>query len=74
MTTLIIVIAVFLGVIAIGGIASARIIREYERAVVFRLGRIRPLYGPGVRRVIPGIERLVRVDLRVVSLTILRRR
>jgi regulator of protease activity HflC (stomatin/prohibitin superfamily) len=39
MTTLIIVIAVFLGVIAIGGIASARIIREYERAVVFRLGR-----------------------------------
>jgi hypothetical protein len=70
MTTLIIVIAVFLGVIAIGGIASARIIREYERA----LGRIRPLYGPGVRRVIPGIERLVRVDLRVVSLTILRRR
>jgi regulator of protease activity HflC (stomatin/prohibitin superfamily) len=70
MTTLIIVIAVFLGVIAIGGIASARIIREYERAVVFRLGRIRPLYGPGVRRVIPGIERLVRVDLRVVSLTI----
>jgi regulator of protease activity HflC (stomatin/prohibitin superfamily) len=70
MTTLIIVIAVFLGVIVIGGIASARIIREYERGVVFRLGRIRPLYGPGVRRVIPGIERLVRVDLRVVSLTI----
>jgi regulator of protease activity HflC (stomatin/prohibitin superfamily) len=70
MTTLIIVIAVFLGVIVIGGIASARIIREYERGVVFRVGRIRPLYGPGVRRVIPGIERLVRVDLRVVSLTI----
>jgi regulator of protease activity HflC (stomatin/prohibitin superfamily) len=70
MTTLIVVIAVFLGVIAIGGIASVRIIREYERGVVFRLGRICPLRGPGVCRVIPGLERLVRVDLRVVSLTI----
>jgi regulator of protease activity HflC (stomatin/prohibitin superfamily) len=48
MTALIIVIAVFLGVIVIGGIASVRIIREYERGVVFRLGRIRPLRGPGV--------------------------
>jgi regulator of protease activity HflC (stomatin/prohibitin superfamily) len=70
MTTLIIVIMVILGVITISAIASVRIIREYERGVVFRLGRIRPLYEPGVRRVIPGVERLVRVDLRVVSLTI----
>jgi regulator of protease activity HflC (stomatin/prohibitin superfamily) len=70
MTTLIIVIAVLLGVIIIGGIVSVRIVREYERGVVFRLGRLRPLYGPGVRRLIPGIERMVRVDLRVVSLTI----
>jgi regulator of protease activity HflC (stomatin/prohibitin superfamily) len=43
MTALIIVIAVSLGVIVIAGIASVRIIREYERGVVFRLGRIRPL-------------------------------
>jgi regulator of protease activity HflC (stomatin/prohibitin superfamily) len=55
MTTLIIVIAVLLGVIIIGGIVSVRIVREYERGVVFRLGRLRPLYGPGVRRLIPGI-------------------
>jgi regulator of protease activity HflC (stomatin/prohibitin superfamily) len=70
MTTLIGVIMVVLGVIIVGGIASVRVLREYERGVVFRLGRIRPLYGPGMRRVIPGVERLVRVDLRVVSLTI----
>jgi regulator of protease activity HflC (stomatin/prohibitin superfamily) len=70
MTTLIIVIAVLLGVIIIGGIVSVRIVREYERGVVFRLGRLRPLYGPGVRRLIPGLERMVRVDLCVVSLTI----
>ena len=47
-----------------------RVIREYERGVTFRLGRLRPLRGPGPCRVIPGLERLVRVDLRVVTLTI----
>lgn len=51
-------------------VASVRVLREYERGVVFRLGRLRPLYGPGVRRVVPGLERIMRVDLRVVTLTI----
>ena len=68
--TVIVVIIVIVAVIIVGMIASVRIIREYERGVIFRLGRIRPLHGPGVCRVIPGVERLVRVDLRVVSLTI----
>ena len=57
-------------VIVLGVISSVRVIREYERGVIFRLGRLRPLTGPGPRRVIPGLERLVRVDLRVVTLTI----
>jgi regulator of protease activity HflC (stomatin/prohibitin superfamily) len=70
MTGLIVMIIVLAAVIMVGVIASVRIIREYERGVIFRLGRIRPLHGPGVCRVIPGWERLVRVDLRVVSLTI----
>src|SRR6187401_3179891 len=70
MTGLIVVIIVLAAVIMVGVIASARIIREYERGVIFRLGRIRPLHGAGVCRVVPGWERLVRVDLRVVSLTI----
>lgn len=47
-----------------------RVVREYERGVIFRLGRIRPLSQPGLRRVMPGIDRLIRVDLRVVTLTI----
>ena len=38
--------------------------------MVFRLGRLRPAAGPGLCRVVPGFERLVRVDLRVVTLTI----
>jgi regulator of protease activity HflC (stomatin/prohibitin superfamily) len=52
------------------GVCSVRVIREYERGVVFRLGRLRPVREPGARRVLPGLERLVRVDLRVVTLTI----
>ena len=70
MTELIVVIIVLLAVILVGAIVSVKILREYERGVIFRLGRIRPLHGPGVCRVIPGVERLVRIDLRVVSLTI----
>ncbi|GAA2541605.1 slipin family protein [Mycolicibacterium diernhoferi] len=49
---------------------SVTVLREYERGVVFRAGRVRPLYGPGMRFVIPLVDRLVRVDQRVVTLTI----
>jgi regulator of protease activity HflC (stomatin/prohibitin superfamily) len=51
-------------------LASIRVLREYERGVVFRLGRLRPLLGPGVRPLLLGVDRLIRVDLRVVTLTI----
>lgn len=50
--------------------ASVRILQEYERGVLFRLGRLRPQLAPGLRFVLPGFNRLVRVDLRVVTLTI----
>ncbi len=49
---------------------SLRVIREYERAIVFRLGRLRPLLGPGPHLLLPLLNHLVRVDLRVVTLTI----
>ncbi|WP_101948026.1 slipin family protein [Mycobacterium sp. 3519A] len=51
-------------------IASMRIIKEYERGVAFRLGRLRGPLGPGIVVVLPGIDKLVRVDLRTVTLTI----
>lgn len=51
-------------------IGSLRIIKEYERGVAFRLGRLRPELGPGIRIVFPGLDKLVRTDLRVVTLTI----
>jgi regulator of protease activity HflC (stomatin/prohibitin superfamily) len=50
--------------------ASVRVLREYERAVVFRLGRLTGQRGPGLIMLIPGIDRMVRVSLRTVTLTI----
>ena len=49
---------------------SLKIITQYERGIVFRLGRLRPVYEPGLHLVVPFLERLVRVDTRVVTLTI----
>jgi YD repeat-containing protein len=45
-------------------IAGLRVAQEYERGVVFRLGRYKGLRGPGLFWIIPGIERSVRVDIR----------
>jgi len=50
--------------------ASVRVLREYERAVVFRLGRLTGQRGPGVVLLIPAIDRMVRVSLRTVTVTI----
>ncbi|HEX6651797.1 MAG TPA: slipin family protein [Thermoleophilaceae bacterium] len=50
--------------------ASVRILREYERAVVFRLGRVIDEKGPGLVLLIPAVDRMVRVPLRTVTLRI----
>jgi regulator of protease activity HflC (stomatin/prohibitin superfamily) len=50
--------------------ASVRILREYERAVVFRLGRVIDQKGPGLILLIPAVDRMVRVSLRTVTLRI----
>jgi regulator of protease activity HflC (stomatin/prohibitin superfamily) len=47
-----------------------RILREYERGVVFRLGRLLPQKGPGVVFLIPIVDRIVKVDLRTITLNI----
>ena len=58
---------IFVVVLAIMFIASAvRILPEYERGVLFRLGRLKGAKGPGLFFIIPGIDRLVRVSLRTV--------
>jgi hypothetical protein len=50
--------------------ASVRVLREYERGVVFRLGRVTSQRGPGVIFLAPAIDRMVRVSLRTVTLQI----
>lgn len=51
-------------------VASLKVVREYERLVVFRLGRLRGALGPGLVVMLPFLDRSVRVDQRVVTLTI----
>ncbi len=51
-------------------VASVRILREYERAVVFQLGRFWKVKGPGLIILIPGIQQMVRVDLRTVVMDV----
>jgi regulator of protease activity HflC (stomatin/prohibitin superfamily) len=51
--------------------ASVRVAREYERGVIFRLGRLRsPPKGPGLFLLIPVVDKMVRVDLRTVTLNV----
>jgi regulator of protease activity HflC (stomatin/prohibitin superfamily) len=51
-------------------VASLRILREYERGVVFMLGRFWKIKGPGLILVVPGIQQMVRVDLRTVVMDV----
>jgi len=51
-------------------ISGIKILREYQRAVVFRLGRMVAPRGPGITYVIPMVEKMVRVDLRTITLEV----
>ena len=51
-------------------VASLRILREYERGVVFLLGRFQRVKGPGLIIIIPGIQQMVRMDLRTLVLDV----
>ena len=51
-------------------LSAMRILREYERAVVFQLGRFWKVKGPGMVILIPGIQKMVRVDLRIVTMDV----
>jgi len=60
----------FLAIAILLVIWSLRVLREYERGVVFLLGRFQRVMGPGLIVVIPGIQQMVRVDLRTVVLDV----
>jgi len=50
--------------------AAVKVVQEYERGVIFRLGRLQGAKGPGIFFIIPLVDRMVKVDLRVVTLDI----
>jgi regulator of protease activity HflC (stomatin/prohibitin superfamily) len=67
-TLLALVVLAFLAVLLLA--SAVRVLREYERGVVFRLGRLLGAKGPGLILLIPVIDKMVRVDLRTITLNI----
>jgi regulator of protease activity HflC (stomatin/prohibitin superfamily) len=70
MAAALVVLAVVVIFVAILLGASVRVLREYERGVIFRLGRLIAQKGPGLILLIPLVDRMVKVDLRTVTLNI----
>jgi regulator of protease activity HflC (stomatin/prohibitin superfamily) len=64
----VIVVLAFFGLIAVG--LSVKVLREYERGVIFRLGRLIATKGPGLILLIPLVDRMVKVDLRTITLNV----
>jgi regulator of protease activity HflC (stomatin/prohibitin superfamily) len=65
-----IVVAVVVVLLFMLGSASIKIVQEYERGVIFRLGRLMGARGPGLFFIIPGIEAMRKIDLRIVTLDV----
>src|SRR5664279_201065 len=65
-----IALVVVLFILLVVLLSSVRILREYERGVIFRLGRLIAQKGPGLILLIPFVDRMVSVDLRTVTLNI----
>jgi len=63
----IIIVAVFLIIVFS---AAIRVLREYERGVIFRFGRLRGAKGPGIFLIIPFVDKMIKVDLRTVTLDV----
>jgi regulator of protease activity HflC (stomatin/prohibitin superfamily) len=71
MTAALIVVLILLFLIVLFLISAIKVAREYERGIIFRLGRLLPQpKGPGLFLLIPIVDRMVKVDLRTVTLNI----
>jgi regulator of protease activity HflC (stomatin/prohibitin superfamily) len=71
MSAVLIIVAILLLLLVLFLISAIKVAREYQRAIVFRLGRLLPEpKGPGLFILIPIVDRMVRVDLRTVTLNI----
>ena len=71
MTAAIIVVVIVLILVLLFLFAAVKVAREYERGIIFRLGRLLPEpKGPGLFLLIPIVDRMVKVDLRTITLNI----
>ncbi|HEU5373665.1 MAG TPA: slipin family protein [Gaiellaceae bacterium] len=71
MTVAVVILVIVLFFAVLYAIAAIKVLREYERGIVFRLGRLFPQpKGPGLIFLIPIVDRMVRVDLRTITLNI----
>src|SRR3954464_13266008 len=71
MTTAIVAVVAILVIVILFILAAVKVAREYERGIVFRLGRLLPEpKGPGLFLLIPMVGRMVKVDLRTIALNI----
>src|SRR5467141_1234991 len=71
MSAALIIVAILLALVVIFALSAIKVAREYERGIVFRLGRLLPQpKGPGLFILIPVVDRMVRVDLRTITLNI----
>jgi len=67
---LVIVLVVVAVLVVIGLAMALKIVKQYEQGVLFRLGRVRGLRNPGLRVIIPFIDVLHRVSLRIITMPI----
>src|SRR3989441_13286895 len=71
MSAALIIVAVVLVLVVLFLFAAVKVAREYERGIIFRLGRLLPEpKGPGLFLLIPIVDRMVKVDLRTITLNI----
>ncbi len=64
------VILIFVAIVVLLLLSGIRVLNEYERGVVFRLGRIISPKMPGLRWIIPGIDRMVKISLRIITMDV----
>ncbi len=70
MTTLLIVLAVLVLLAVVAAAMAVKIVKQYEQGVLFRLGRVRGVKPPGLRLIVPFVDVLHRVSMRIVTMPI----
>ncbi len=75
---MIVLLYVLLAIVALGAVslgASGHVVKQFERGVVFRFGRVRPAtLGPGLALVVPFVDRLQKVNMQIITLPVPARR